>query len=437
MNTATNTEQGGLKRLNDAVLDPGDIVLTTTTAAVSKAIRIATRSDISHAMVYVEDRSVIDATGEGVHARNTQRLFFEEECSIHVLRLRARISDKQLTAVRTYMRGHIGTQYSTKEAMQTVLGGARQWSTKQFCSRLVAQSFSSAGIQLVTDPNFCSPAELRDSPLLVSVPAATVLVTAEEAAWWEGNEDIPQRMRDAINAVLDGAREKYSDIQTFDDLHRHLVSHPEHDDDFCRLLETSGYLSIWKIEREKNRWQYDLALMSAAPADQIDDYCLRVLENEEDGPNRYIVNRAGYLLFSRQYDLQFFRLMTALYEQLAALHHQRVEVAAKWLEVNGRLVRPAPLHLTPHTHEWFAALEQWDPPKAMMTRKIIEITGRMDVCSICGDDPASDYYLEGEHRPTSGADTLRLCDDCVWIRRASGEPFIPLSEDREDEGSKS
>ncbi len=432
MSGATPTDtMAGLKRLNDAVLRPGDIVLTTTTAAVSKAIRIATGSDISHAMLCVEDRSVIDATGEGVHARNTQRLFFEDECSINVLRLRGGISDAQLAAVQTYMRGHIGTQYSTKEAMLTVLGGARQWTRKQFCSRLVAQAFASAGIRLVADPNFCSPANLKDSPLLVAVADATVPVTAEEAAWWEGNEDIPQLMRDAINALLDGARAKNPDIQTFDDLHRHLARHPEHDDDLCRLLETSGYLSLWKTERDKNPWQYDFALMSTAPAGQVEAYCWSVLENEDGGPNRYIVNRGGYLLFSRQYDLQFFRMMAALYEHLATLHRQRVDVAARWLETNGRLARPSPSNLTPHTPEWFAALEQWDPPKAMMTRKIIELAGRTDVCSICGDDPASDYRLEEEYRPAGGADTLRLCDDCVRIRRAAGEPFTLLSEDRE------
>jgi hypothetical protein len=424
---APTDASAGLKRLNDAVLRPGDIVLTTTTAAVSKAIRVATGSDVSHAMLCVEDRSVIDATGEGVQARNTQRLFFEDECSIHVLRLRDGMSDAQLAAVRTYMRGHIGTQYSTKEAVLTVLGGAREWSKKQFCSRLVAQAFASAGIRLVGDPNFCSPANLKESPLLAAVPNAAVPVTAEEAAWWQGNDDVPQLMRDAINAVLDGARAKNPDIQTFDDLHRHLVSHPEHDDSFCRLLETSGYLSLWKIERDKNPWQYDFALMSDAPAGQVEAYCWSVLENEDGGPNRYVVNRGGYLLFSRQYDLQFFQAMAALYEQLAALHRQRVDVAAKWLEANGHLARPGPSHLTPHTPEWFAALEQWDPPKAMMTRKIIELTGRADVCSICGDDPASDYRLEEEHRPAGGADTLRLCEDCVRIRRASGEPFTVLS----------
>lgn len=258
-----------------------------------------------------------------------------------------------------------------------------------------------------------------------------MLVTAEEAAWWEGNEDVPQRMRDAINTVLKGARKKNPDIQTFDDLHHHLVSHPEHDDDFCQLLQTSGYLSIWKIERAKNPWQYDLAIMSAVPSDRIDNYCWSVLENEVGGPNRYVVNRGGYLLYSRQYNLQFFWVMAELYEHLAALHRQRVDVAAKWLEVNGRLARPTQSHLTPHTPEWFEALEQWDPPKAMMAQKIMELAGRTDVCSICGDHQPRDYFLEGKHTPAGGVDTLRLCDDCVRIRRANGAPFMPLSDHRE------
>ncbi len=72
-------------------------------------------------MINAEDRSVIDAASEGVHARNTQRLLFEEKCVVHVLHLRAGISDTQLAAVLNLIRGHIGTQYSAKEAMLTVL----------------------------------------------------------------------------------------------------------------------------------------------------------------------------------------------------------------------------------------------------------------------------------------------------------------------------
>lgn len=417
----------GFKRLNERVIRPGDIILTTTTAAVSKAIRLTTRSDISHAMVYVEDRSVIDATGEGVHARNTQRLFFEEDCAVYVLRLRGGTSDQQLTAVRTYLRGHIGTQYSAREAMQVSLGGARQWSKKQFCSRLVTQAFASAGIKLVTDPNFCSPADIKACPLVVSIADATVPVTAEEAVSWENIEDMPQRMRDVTNALFSHVRTKDPGIQTFDDIRRHLVHHPEDDDVFCKMLKASGYLTVWKIDCRLNPWHYDLALMNAEPADQIREYCCSTLRNKDGGSNRYIINRGVYLSFARQYGLRFFQMILDLYEHLATLHCKRIETATRWLEDNGYLHRTAPVPLMPHTAKWFAALEQWDPTQAMMTREIIKLCGRSDVCSVCGDDPAKDYRLTEGDRPPSGVDTLRLCDGCVIIRAASGESFEPLS----------
>lgn len=423
---AKNEQSGSLKRLNDAVLHPGDIVLTTTTAPISKAIRVATRSDISHAMVYVDNCSAIDATGEGVHARNTQRTLFEEECAIHVLRLRSGISAEELSAVITYVRGHVGTQYSAREAVLAGLGGARQWSTKQFCSRLVAQAFASAGIRLVADPNFCSPADIKGSPLLVAVQDATKPVPAEEVSAWQEPGDVPQRMRSAINAVLDGAREKDPGIQTFDDLHRHLVDNPEQDGHFCRLLESSSYLSLWQIEFNRNPWQYDLDLMNAAPDAEVEDYCWKTMDSENAGPNRFIVNRGAYTLLSMEHGLEFFRIMADLYERLAGLHHQRVEVAAKWLETRKRIkLAPSPV-LIPHTDEWFAALSRWNPAQAMMTRMVLQAAGRSDVCSVCGDDPANDYRLDEEYRPPSGVDTLRLCDDCLRIRHAGGEPFAPL-----------
>jgi hypothetical protein len=173
------------------------------------------RRDLPKKILHLRSRSVIDATGEGVHARNTQRLFFDNECSIHVLRLRAGISPSQLDAVVTYIRGQVGTQYSAKEAVLTVLGGARAWTKKQFCSRLVAQAFESAGIALVFDSNYCSPADIKDSPHLIAVESPTVAVTAGEAAFWEGQVDVPQWMRDATNTILYGAQTRswHSDVQ--------------------------------------------------------------------------------------------------------------------------------------------------------------------------------------------------------------------------------
>jgi hypothetical protein len=420
-----------MKKLNEASLKTGDIILTTTTSAISKAIRMATQSDISHAMIYVQSHSVIDATAEGVQSRNTQRLLFEDDCSVYVLRQRDDLSDEQCRSICAFVRARIGAQYSTREAMQTALGGGQEWTSKQFCSRLVAQAYASAGIGLVNDPNFCSPAEIKSSSSLIEVQGAIVAVAAYEAARWEGRQGVPQIMRSAINFVLDGARAKDKDIQSFDDLNRHLVQHPEDDEYICELLAASGYLTVWKVNQANNPWQYDLDLMSAFSASEpaVEEYCWSVLSDEAAGPNRYFVNRGGYLLLSRQFGLRTFELMMELYDHLSSLHRTHVEVATKWLQANGLLVPASERVLRPHSPEWFAALEMWNPAQAAMTKLAIETAGSLDVCSICGDDPASDYRLADEYRPPGGVDTLRLCDDCLDIRRNSGEPFVALRKD--------
>jgi hypothetical protein len=69
-----------------SLIQPGDVVLTTTPEPMSQAIRKVTGADISHAMICVGKSSVIDSTGDGVHARNLQRLILEPGCAGHVLR---------------------------------------------------------------------------------------------------------------------------------------------------------------------------------------------------------------------------------------------------------------------------------------------------------------------------------------------------------------
>jgi gamma-glutamylcyclotransferase (GGCT)/AIG2-like uncharacterized protein YtfP len=61
-----------------------------------------------------------------------------------------------------------------------------------------------------------------------------------------------------------------------------------------------------------------------------------------------------------------------------------------------------------------------------MARTVTEREGRLDVCSICGDQPAPVYRTEEAPAPGSVA-TLRLCEDCLEIRKLKGENFIPLT----------
>ena len=86
-----------------------------------------------------------------------------------------------------------------------------------------------------------------------------------------------------------------------------------------------------------------------------------------------------------------------------------------------------PLYPKPHSPGWFRALEAFNPGQAEVTKKILESAGRDDVCSICGDDPAKDYQLVGEHLEHDTVSTIRLCDDCRRLRESMyGEKFVPM-----------
>ena len=82
------------------------------------------------------------------------------------------------------------------------------------------------------------------------------------------------------------------------------------------------------------------------------------------------------------------------------------------------------LYLIPHSSQWFEALQEFNPHQAFMTGRIIQLAGREDVCSICGDSPAKDYKLVGERLAPKAVATLRLCDDCLKGRGTMyGETF--------------
>jgi hypothetical protein len=75
-----------------------------------------------------------------------------------------------------------------------------------------------------------------------------------------------------------------------------------------------------------------------------------------------------------------------------------------------------PFYFKPHTPEWFEALEAFDPIKATVTKIVVETLGNLNVCSVCGDDPAQDYELLDKFMQKNAVATIRLCDDCLKIK---------------------
>ena len=192
-----------MKKLNAQRLQVGDIILTSGPNKVSKAVRRATNSDFSHAMIYVQHSSIIDATADGVHASNVQRLFFEEDSVVVALRHRPALAGETIRKITDFARAATGTEYSKTEAVGVVARRMRSvGSRKQFCSRLAAQAYAFAGVNLVPDANYCSPEDLRTSELLVEVEDVLLPASEEEVSFWQNRTDIPRMMADATNAVL-------------------------------------------------------------------------------------------------------------------------------------------------------------------------------------------------------------------------------------------
>jgi hypothetical protein len=87
-----------------------------------------------------------------------------------------------------------------------------------------------------------------------------------------------------------------------------------------------------------------------------------------------------------------------------------------------------PLHLKPNSEAWLTALAKIDPGQAAHARQIIKSAGSIEICSICGDSPSQDYQLVGIKLDEDAVATIRLCKDCLTIRRnTQGEEFIPFS----------
>ncbi|WP_081880433.1 YiiX/YebB-like N1pC/P60 family cysteine hydrolase [Paenirhodobacter enshiensis] len=322
------------KRLNEKVLKRGDVILTTSDAKISKFIRSTTISPISHAMLYVDNCSVIDATGDGVHSANTQRLFFEQHNAVFALRLKGGLPPSTSIKICNYVRERIGSEYATWEAGRAGLGLGKRGTPKQFCSRLVAQAYAANGFALVKNTDFCTPKDLLKSAELVEVADATVDVTDEEYQAWQTHPSGLNLMRQSTNHILNGARRIDKSIQNLSDVDKLVLEHSEHDETIMQLYVESGYFHVWKIDHEINPWHYDAKLMEDLGRRQPDDvrwYCESTLAEGSRTDNRYVTNAKGYQYYQSIRPRQTIMMLMTFYQMLAENHANRLDIAEDWL----------------------------------------------------------------------------------------------------------
>lgn len=313
-------------------LQAGDIILTAQLGLTSKAVRLSTYSKFSHAVFYVGDGSFIHSDSQGVHSDNIQRLLFKKKTYAEVCRL---IDNKFLTKAIMFARSKIGTSYSVKEAVRTknpLYTGKKM--NRQFCSRLVAQSFEYAGIKLVNNVDYCTPEELKKSPSIKTVTECLRLAEENEIDF--ANSPSPlQRQTDITNFILKSVRNlTQQDIQSFEDLDQFIIDNPNFDKEITGIVKSSGYLSMFDYELVQNPWRFngEIFLSLNLEPSYKKERAKFELESSKEQIKLYSHNYLMCQNIRGRFPLVYFEMKMELYKKLINFMNKRVEAARYVIE---------------------------------------------------------------------------------------------------------
>lgn len=325
--------------LNVSQLRVGDIVLESgNTKFISGAIKNMTGSNYSHAMIYVGN-TIIHATSGGVFSKNPQRLIVGNIDDLKVLRCNHSVDDFLLHRITGNARSKVGSLYSVSEAIGVVVG-LKNKTNKQFCSRLVAQSYAEVGISLVCNPDFCSPEELNVSPLLYEVPNCVRKATEADIEFANRPDPMIKHQEETYK-WLNKARDSFSkhkvNIQTINNVTNALINNGQLDEQVCSCVMDTEYLSMYDFDRGVNKYRYSYELFSLNMNGCGLDSVYSELKFNVAEYNRYIENYLGYCNLYKKYELRFIRLHVDLYKNLLSEIFDRISIIRRFLIQNASL----------------------------------------------------------------------------------------------------
>ncbi|MEM5496577.1 YiiX/YebB-like N1pC/P60 family cysteine hydrolase [Paraglaciecola mesophila] len=298
-------------------LKKGDILLTSENSAISKVVRKSTKSDFSHAMLYVGNGSYIHSDAKGVHSGNLQRLLFDSADNVTVLR--SECNSEVIDLACRFARSKIGTKYSVKSAINAKLRTSKKENeNRQFCSRLVAQAYEYAGLMLVKDSSFCTPQEILNSKSTYQISCKVRKATDAEVNF-ASSENPLERQSAITNEILLKVRAvSKEDIQTLDQITQYVITHPEHDEEISKIYKESGYLTMWEYEVQKNAWRYDGELFLNLPLSDNELIEMAKLEKSsaKETLSRYKINLEQYFYINEVHKLEYSRVQFELYKKL-------------------------------------------------------------------------------------------------------------------------
>lgn len=314
------------------LLQKGDVILTADHTLLSKGVRYPTLGRFSHATIYVGDGSYIHSDGKGVHADNIQRLLFKSKKHVAVLRPK---QQKYVESACIFSRTQVGKEYSVKEAIRTIKNALiTKEINRQFCSRLVAQAYSEAGIKISSNIDYCTPKKIHKSDKFFEVKKCIRIASNPEINFANSYNPLEDQ-KQIFNDILKFARKITSlDIQTFDQLVNILFSKPQFDYEISNFMKKVGYFDIWRYEYAINRWRYDYESLVEANFSEFQK--LESCKNEIEKGKNILRTYENNLLHSKmsfyKTRLKYIEMQIELLENLIRITKEKISVCSKYLE---------------------------------------------------------------------------------------------------------
>lgn len=178
----------GGRSIGQDALEVGDIILSTTTATISRAIRRMTSSAVSHSILYIGNGQVVESVGSGVEMKSLQQAL--SGASVAVAFRKPNLTSNQGLQIRDFAGQQLGRSYNywgivrqarfrinsqacrlfsdpaKRQQCENFVGhvylGAGQNDTF-FCSELILAAYRHAGVPLTAQPpHWGSPEDLAN-----------------------------------------------------------------------------------------------------------------------------------------------------------------------------------------------------------------------------------------------------------------------------------
>jgi hypothetical protein len=244
-------------RLNHQTIQPGDVILTGEKSKISKLIQYGTQGEFSHAILYLGNYSLAEATLEGVHISNSLRKKFDPQSNVAIFRHKKGLKESEIEAICNWARMNYAAQYNVRGAIAAGIGQNYDTESKKtFCSRLACEAYFRGGYPIVENYNIATPVDISKSRELYRIDSPLVQGLDFEDDSQPNQNEMQQEL---VNKLMNKVRNITGDkVQSLNDVDTFVLQNPALDHTISDLFIQSGYFEMWTWDVKTCPFHYDL-----------------------------------------------------------------------------------------------------------------------------------------------------------------------------------